>query len=95
MSLSVRHETTTPSNITLNDDFVIFDGPGAQVAFLYDARTAPPGTLLYISNPSNGGVTVVPNGSQTIDGNPSLLVVQTSKAILISDGNNWFTVSTG
>lgn len=92
--MTVKQVSATPYTITANDDTVIFTTNTAKVAFLPNCALLPPGqTLTLINQASPGTVTVSPNGSQTIDGNVSLVITASSSVILMTDGLNWYSGS--
>lgn len=48
--------------------------------------------VLFIKNVSTGTITIVPDGSDTIDGGSSAIMTdQWDSLIIVSDGANWFS----
>lgn len=92
--MSVKQMGTTPYTVTANDDTVIFVNNTAKVAFLPNCALLPPGHSVSLVNQATPGtVTVVPNGSQLIDGEVSLVISVTSSVMLMTDGLNWYSES--
>lgn len=93
MPYTVRHVTSTPDSVRVTDDMLVYDVNGAKVAFLPDVALVPPGTCFLFNNIGSGAVSLNGSNSQTIDGLATLSIVSTGRAIVVSDGSNWFTTS--
>jgi len=69
---------------------------GAGTLTLPDAFTVGSDWFCHIRNSGNGAITLVPsNGSQTINGAASLVFNPTDSAIIVCDGNGFFTIGFG
>ena len=81
--------TTVSGNHTVNSEDALIRCNGTLTIFLPASRGS--GQLLYIKNVGTGVVTISPNGSDTIDGQASLLLNMQYQGNTICDGSsgNW------
>jgi hypothetical protein len=91
--------TTLNSNYAIGDadrsEAFVWSG-GAGTLTLPDAFTIGSDWFCHVRNSGNGAISLVPsNGSQTINGAASLAFNPTDSAIIVCDGNGFFTIGFG
>lgn len=91
----VVNESTT---ITIGDTYraklINYNG-GAVTANLDDATTLGDDFFFMLRNSGSGSVTIDPNGSQTIDGQSTMVVQPGESLMLFCNGAAWFSVGYG
>lgn len=93
-SWTYRLSTTTPNVLTQSDYYLNVTSASAAAVTLPSAVTVQPGRIYGVYNGGAGTTTVTP-ASGTIDGLASVTLAGTPHAKqFITDGTNWFTVST-
>lgn len=89
---NVRYVGTVTFNFLSTDLGVISSFAGASAGTLVKASTVP-GQFLFIRNENTGALSVIPNGTNTIDGGGTRLLQSLEGLILQSDGiSNWTRV---
>jgi len=92
--MALKTVSTTPYTMSATDDCIVFITNNNKVVFLADCTTLPPlQEVTLINQATPGTVTVVPSGSQTINGGGPIVLAITSSIIMVTDGANWFTSS--
>ncbi len=82
--------------IALADDVVMMNSTLARTVTLPDptallsSGTIPAGRTWTVKNINTGALTVARTGAATIDGAASIPLAQWEKAVLITDGTNWY-----
>jgi hypothetical protein len=84
----VRNITSvsTPYNVLTTDDLIICDGTFDVGLF---TAVGNEGKTLDIKNKGTGTVTAVADGSEEIDGENNISLIQYEELTLVSDGANW------
>lgn len=95
-SFTVRTATGTTDTLTNNDSIVIYTNSAARTVNLPSTAVVQPGRRYAVIN--GGGataITITPASGQNIDGSATLALAATAttRAEFISDGTNWFTIS--
>lgn len=84
-----------PTTYTLTDDDDVVLGDNALTGFTLTLPTAigRTGKVFYIKNINFAAVTIDGNGSETIDGETTLVLSQKNQSVIISsDGANWVII---
>lgn len=68
---------------------------GSGAIALPAAATAGDGFIFALNNTGTGSVTVVPNGSDQIDGASTSVFAQTQSGYIVSSGTAWYTIGKG
>lgn len=68
---------------------------GTGIASLPTAASVGSGFFFMLNNQGGGSVTLVPSGSDTIDGASTSVFSQTQSAFIVSTGSAWYTVGKG
>lgn len=93
-SFTVRTVSGTTDTLLATDSVTIYTSTSAKTVNLPDATLIQPGRRYVVINTAAGAITVDPSGSQTINGAATLTVTATTgRADFVSDGANWFTVT--
>ena len=94
-SLGLNMTTVTSIAYTVTStDHVIVANPTAAATLSLPTAVGISGRVYTVKNNSLFTVTIVPNGTETIDGGPNFLLnKQYQNVTLISDGSNWNVVS--
>lgn len=93
-SLTVR-KNSTPFVIDhspgANDSVLIYNANNTQTAYLPPAASLPPGKQMWFINATSSTLNVF--CTDQLDGVPGGTVTPAKHAQFISDGSNWFTIS--
>jgi len=94
-SFTVRTTAATTDTITNNDSVVIYTATTAKTVTLPDPATQGlPGRRYALINAAAGAITITPVSPDTLDGSATkTLAATTGRCELITDGTNWFTIS--
>ena len=93
-SFTVRTTAATTDTLTQTDSVVIYTATTAKTCNLISAALLQPGRRYVVINTGAGAITVDPAASETINGAATLAVTaSTGRADFVSDGANWFTVT--
>lgn len=93
-SWTTRTATGTTDTLLATDYVVIYTNTSAKTVNLPAAATTQPGRAYIVINGAAGAITVDASGSETINGATTLAVTATTgRAHLISDGTQWWTIS--
>lgn len=79
--------TNTIINASYQNSYVAVTG--TTILTLLTATSAGVGFSFVVQNTGSGTVTIDPDGSETIDGSPTLVLSPTEWAVLTCDGANW------
>lgn len=82
---------TADYTVTNSDSVILCNASGTAITL--DLPAASAGKTFYVkkTDSSSNTVTVDPDGSETVDGDATLIITQQYAAVtLISDGSNWF-----
>ena len=82
---------STNTNITTVYRNVALICTASLTLTLLPAATADNGFFIIVKNASAGDVTIVPNGSETIDGASSLIINPNNSAVIMCDGTAWYS----
>jgi DNA-binding protein YbaB len=85
---------TVNTTLTAASDITFVNSTTARTITLPDPTTVPIGQKYYVKNINTAATTVVSAGtSKTLDGAASQSLAQWAKAVYVSNGSQWFTVS--
>lgn len=98
-TLSQRYPVTTFNNnfslTTSNRAATFVWTGGAGTLDLPSAAAAGSGWFVNVRNAGSGALTIDPNGSETIDGDATLVMQPEESAVIICTGTEWYTVGLG
>lgn len=96
-STTVTTFSTSPRSVLTTDraSAFVWTGTGAGTLNLVSAGTVGNNFFIAARNSGGGDLTVDPAGSETIDGEPTLVLRPGQSANLITDGLTWYTLGLG
>ena len=96
-AMPVKEFTVSPYSLAATDraSLIVWAGSGAGTINLLSAATAGDNFFIAVRNDSEGILTLDPSGSDTIDGDSSLVLQPGDSATIATDGANWFSVGLG
>lgn len=94
-SYTVRTTSATTDTLTNNDAVVIYTAATLKTCNLPAVASIQPGREFVVINTAAGAINVDPFGSELINGSatPLSVTASTGRARFISDGTQWWTIS--
>jgi len=94
-ALSVNQLAMNYTALTTDRASVIEWVGGVGTLALTAAATLGNNWFIYVNNQGSGTLTVNPNGSETIDGEATISILQDESCMIVCDGTNFITVGRG
>lgn len=93
-SMTVRTVTGTTDTLGQTDFVTVWTNTAAKTCNLPAVASVQPGRSYTVINTAAGAVTVDPAGAETINGAATLAVTATTgRANFVSDGTQWWTIT--